>query len=138
MGVHTLTVEIGNPQRFSQAFIDRAVTGVLNTAAFLNISPREIVPPKSEPVVCARSFWMFTRAGGVLYVFPAVNTWVHKGQVIAEVRSIYGDLVDRHVAPQDGVVVGKSENPVCQSGDRILHLGVHDSVRFAAEAHDGH
>lgn len=138
MGVHTLTVEIGNPQRFSQAFIDRAVTGVLNTAAFLNISPREIVPPKSEPVVCARSFWMFTRAGGVLYVFPAVNTWVHKGQVIAEVRSIYGDLVDRHVAPQDGVVVGKSENPVCQTGDRILHLGVHDSVRFQAEAHDGH
>ena len=173
MGIHAVTLEIGNPQRFHSSFVDRAVAGVLRTLAYLNIAseadlqlrqaasskglasagakltPSEPLTPgaaltpaqsasAADPVVCARSFWIFTRAGGVLFVLPSVNTWVHKGQVIAEVRSIFGELVDRHVAPMDGIVVGKSDNPVCRSGDRVLHLGVHDHQHFPGTVSDGH
>ncbi|CAE7741868.1 unnamed protein product, partial [Symbiodinium sp. KB8] len=83
------------------------------------------------------SFWIFTKTGGVLYVFPAVNAWVRKGEIIAEIRSIFGELTDRYIAPCDGVIVGKSENPVAQTGDRILHLGVVEEI-FPAKVSDGH
>ena len=90
-----------------------------------------------DPVVCSRSHWMFTRTGGVLYVMHPVNTWVRKGEVIAEIRNIFGKLVDRYVAPNDGVVVGKSDNPVAQTGDRILHLGIVGET-FPGHVDDGH
>ena len=77
-----------------------------------------------DPVICSRSFWIFTRTGGVLYVVPPVYSWVRKGDVIADVRSVFGHCVQRYFAPCDGIVIGRSDNPVCQSGDRVVHLGI--------------
>jgi hypothetical protein len=50
---------------------------------------------------------------------------------------VWGALIDAIPAPVDGVVVGKSTNPVCQSGDRIIHLGVVEDT-FGKCADDGH
>ncbi|KAA0159829.1 hypothetical protein FNF28_05639 [Cafeteria roenbergensis] len=77
-----------------------------------------------DPVICSKSFWIFTRTGGVLYVVPPVFSWVRKGDVVADVRSVFGHCVQRYFAPCDGIVIGRSDNPVCQSGDRIIHLGI--------------
>lgn len=87
--------------------------------------------------MCSRSLWIFTRHGGVLYVFPALCQWVRKGEVIAEIYDLYGDLVDRHFSPVDGIIVGKSVNPVASSGDRVVHIGVVSS-EFAKKSDDGH
>ena len=106
-GKPEVTIEIGNPQTFQDGFIDLAFTGVLNTLSHFKMINQDVVPPAKEPVVCARSFWIFTQTGGVLYVFPAVNTWVRKGETIAEIHSLFGALVDRIVAPQDAIVVGE-------------------------------
>lgn len=140
LGKPAITIEIGNPQSFHGSFIDRAYAGVVNTLHHLKMIPGAtdgMGSVESPPVVCARSFWLFTQTGGVLYVFPAVNTWVRKGDVIAEIHSVFGSLVDRIVAPQDAIVIGKSCNPVAETGDRILHLGVVEPS-FPATAHDGH
>jgi len=71
-------------------------------------------------------------------VKPSVAEWVRKGQVVAEVHSIWGELVDTVCSSHDGIIVGKSTNPVCSTGDRILHLGVCDTGGFPEKASDGH
>ena len=91
----------------------------------------------APPVLVSRSFWVFSTCGGILTVKPPVATWVKRGDVIAEVHSIWGALVDTVLASHDGIVVGKSTNPVCQTGDRILHLGVCEKS-FPEKADDGH
>lgn len=73
----------------------------------------------------------------MLYVHPKVNTWVRRGECIAEITDLFGTLTERYLAPEDGIVIGKSVNPVCQTGDRILHLGI-VSQSFAEIAVDGH
>ncbi len=88
-------------------------------------------------MLVSRSFWIFSTCGGILTVKPAVATWVKKGDVVAEVHSIWGELVDSVHASHDGIIVGKSTNPVCQTGDRILHLGVCEQS-FPSKADDGH
>jgi hypothetical protein len=50
---------------------------------------------------------------------------------IARLRNAFGDLIREYVAPEDGIVIGKSVNPVGQTGARILHLGI-----VAPESHD--
>jgi predicted deacylase len=157
LGKPSVTVEIGNPQVLQAGYVDKALAGVLATMGHLKMTPPPPAahgggggsgsggdaaaplpsPTSPPPVVCARSFWLFTETGGLLYVFPAVATWVRRGDVVAEIHSVYGALVDRIVAPQDAVVVGKSTNPVAESGDRILHLGVVEPA-FPAKAEDGH
>ncbi|MEL6941349.1 MAG: peptidase M14, partial [Bacteroidota bacterium] len=61
---------------------------------------------------------------GLLTVHPKVSEMVKKGQVIATLRNIFGDLIKEYHAPEDGIVIGKSVSPVNQTGGRILHLGV--------------
>jgi hypothetical protein len=45
--------------------------------------------------------------------------------------------VATYVAPCDGIIVGKNVDPVCSTGDRILHLGVVEDT-FPVHVDDGH
>ena len=49
---------------------------------------------------------------------------VEKGEKIATLRNIFGDIVEEYFAPEKGVIIGKNVNPVSQTGGRILHLGI--------------
>ncbi|KAJ3214195.1 hypothetical protein HDU67_001999, partial [Dinochytrium kinnereticum] len=125
LGIAAITVEIGDPSRFQKRFVKNAL-----------LIPSEPDLPEYEPVICSRSYWIFADKGGVLSVVPEIYTWVRKGEPIAYIHSLFGGLVKTYVAPEDGIVIGKSVDPVCESGSRILHLGVVEET-FAADANDG-
>jgi predicted deacylase len=52
-----------------------------------------------------------------------VATRVSNGETIARVRDAFGDTIREYQAPHDGVVIGKSSNPISPTGSRILHIG---------------
>ncbi|KAF9184332.1 hypothetical protein BGZ49_004436 [Haplosporangium sp. Z 27] len=136
--IPAITVEIGDPSRFQKRFVKSAILGVTNILSHLKMIEDEHEVQDYEPVICAKSYWIFTNGGGILNVLPDVNTWVRKGELIATLHNIFGEEEHRYFAPEDGVVVGKSVDPVCQSGCRILHLGV-VSERFPeGKIDDGH
>jgi len=138
LGKPAVTIEIGDPQVLNEDLTDKALRGVLNTMSHLKMTRDDVVLDATlPPVVCSRSFWIFSKTGGILTVRPPVASWVRCGDVIAEVHSVWGALLDAIPSPADGVVVGKSTNPVCQSGDRIIHLGVVEGT-FEKKADDGH
>lgn len=49
-----------------------------------------------------------------------VTDWVEKGQVIATVRNVFGEIQATYRAPEDGIVVGKSVNPRWYAFVRVL------------------
>jgi predicted deacylase len=124
MGVHAITVEIGDPQRFQRDMIQSSIRGSFNVLQHLEMVPEQPGLHSADPVVCGRSYWSYTDRGGLLDVFPEVGERVSAGQLIARVTDMFGDTVCEYEAPEDGIVVGKSINPVNQAGSRILHLGV--------------
>ncbi|KAG0352491.1 hypothetical protein BGZ54_002754, partial [Gamsiella multidivaricata] len=136
--IPAITVEIGDPSRFQKRFVKSAILGVTNILSHLKMIEDEHVVQDYEPVVCAKSYWIFTRGGGILNVLPDVNTWVRKGELIATLHNIFGEEEHRYFAPEDGIVVGKSVDPVCQSGCRILHLGVVSDRFPEGRIDDGH
>ncbi|KAI9502942.1 hypothetical protein BX070DRAFT_259668 [Coemansia spiralis] len=136
-GISAITVEIGDPSRFHKRYIKNALIGVSNILSHLCMIPNEEAVPEYEPVLCTRSFWIFAKSGGILNVIPDIATWVRAGDLIATVHSVFGDLIEEYFAPQDGVIVGKHIDPVCQTGTRILHLGVVEDT-LATVADDGH
>eukprot|EP00808_Paulinella_micropora_P024846 g34910.t1 len=137
MGVPAITLEIADSGRFHQDFIARALVGCENVLCFLEILHYPPEPPKTMPIICSKSYWLFSQHGGVLEVLPPLCSWVKKGQTLARVRNVWGVIVHQYKAPEDGVVVGKSVDPCCAIGDRLLHLGIVSDF-FAAHAQDGH
>lgn len=127
LGIPAITVEVGNPQRFQQGMIRSSLEGVQNVLADLEMIDEPVRTPEPEakaPVLCVRSYWLYTTSGGVLEVLPGLCDRVEKGELVARVTDIYGRVVEEYCAPEDGVVIGKSNNPVNQTGSRILHLGI--------------
>ncbi len=124
LGIPAITVEIGDPQRFQPNYIRSSRTGLKRVLADAHMVPKMRVAEGPEPVICDTSYWLFTDRGGLLEVLPKPTERVTKGERIAILRNAFGDVIREYCAPEDGIVVGKSVNPVGQTGARILHLGI--------------
>lgn len=127
-GVKSITVEVGNPNAIQSGLVHDGVEGVLNVLARLDMIEHEEVDRGREPVACVRSYWTYTNVGGVLEVYPGLAERVRKGEVLARVRDIFGDVLAEYRAPEDGIVIGRSIHPVNQTGSRIVHLGIEGDV----------
>lgn len=135
LGIPAITVEVGDPLRFQRTMIKDSLHGlraILHELGLLAHAPAE--SEDDEPtVVCSSSSWIYADAGGLLEVLPGTAAAVERGELVARLRNPFGDILATYEAPHAGVVVGKSTNPVCRTGSRILHLGVPtDASTFGA------
>lgn len=123
MGIPAITAELRDPHRFQFDVVESGLSGLRNVLHDLDMLEGAVSCPVQDTVLCSGSSWMFTDEGGLLTVKPRVNDWITAGQEIAEVRTIFGALAKRYRAPEDGIVIGRSINPINQTGSRIVHLG---------------
>ena len=124
MDIPAITLEVGNPNTFQKKLIRSGIVGIHNVLSYLEMTSDEIEQPIKPAVQCKRSYWIYTDRGGLLTVHVGLTEKVKKGDLIASLRDVFGNLTSEYYAPEDGVVIGKSVSPVNQSGGRILHLGI--------------
>lgn len=124
LGIPAITLEVGNPNIFQKRLIRSGLIGVHNALAFLKMTNDEVEPPETPTILCDSSYWIYTDTGGLLTVLPNITDTVKKGELIATITDIFGQVKQQYFAPEDGIVIGKSTSPVNQSGGRILHLGI--------------
>ena len=123
-GIPAITVEVGDPQRFQSKMIKESLVGIHNILGYLKMLPVEEQHTSQPAIVCKKSFWLYTNQGGLLEVYPQVTDRIKKGDLIGKLTNIFGETLKEYQAPQDGIIVGKSVNPISQTGARIIHLGV--------------
>ncbi len=136
-GIHAITVEIGNPNAFQHALIDETLDGILNTLRYFKMIEGEVHDLITDTIVCDKSYWIYSTKGGIVDVLPKLADKVEKGQVIAKVYDVFGQVKEVICANREGVVIGKNVRPNCDAGTRILHLGV-DIVEPHPEDIPGH
>lgn len=122
--IPAITLEVGNPNTFQKGLIRDGLTGIHNLLSYLNMTNDSIEESEEAPVLCKKSYWIYTDTGGILTVHPKVTDFVRKAEVIASIYDIFGDKIKDYYAPEDGVIIGKSVSPINQTGGRILHLGI--------------
>lgn len=123
LGIPAITLEIGNPQRIHQKFVRRSLVGLRAVLAEVGMLRKRPVAMGDPPVLCESSSWTYTDRGGLLEVYPAITDRVREGEVVARMTSVWGDVVAEYAAEHDGVVIGRSVDPVAETGARIVHLG---------------
>lgn len=136
-GIPAITIEIGNPNAFQHDLIDETLQGVLNTMRFYHMIEGEVVNHIEESVICDSSYWIYSKRGGIVDVLPKLADHVKEGELIAKVYDVFGHVQEKIVADRSGVVIGKNIRPNCDSGTRILHLGV-DEINPKPQNIPGH
>lgn len=124
MGVKAITLEYGDPQIFQESMVDKGIVGISNLISMLEIQDLGLADFKETPVVCNKSYWLYSDEGGILEVQVSLGQMLEKGQPIAVLKNIYGQNIKTYFTPEAGVVIGKNTNPAAPSGSRILHLGI--------------
>jgi predicted deacylase len=124
LDIPAVTLEVGNPGVYQKKLIRSGMEGVHNVLSYLNMTSDEVIAPASPPIICKRSYWIYTHTGGLLTVEVDLLQSLKAGNLIATQRDVFGSLKEQYLAPEDGVVIGKSTMPVNRSGGRILHLGI--------------
>ncbi|MDG1480651.1 MAG: succinylglutamate desuccinylase/aspartoacylase family protein [Myxococcota bacterium] len=123
LGIPSITLEIGDPQRFQREYIRQTLAGLRAMLADQGMIPKRPRALGVMPVLCSSSSWQYTDRGGLLEVLPRVTQKLEKGDIIARLTDIYGDEICEYSAVEGGVVIGHAVNPIAQTGARILHLG---------------
>jgi uncharacterized protein len=124
LGIYAITLEVGSPHTFHKGFLRSGLTGIYNLLCQLQMTEGAIELPESRPYICKNSYWIYSDSGGILTVAPNVGELVYAGETIATLRNIFGDVIKEYTAPENGIVIGKSVDPINQTGGRIIHLGV--------------
>lgn len=122
--IPAITLEVGNPNLFQKGMIRDGLTGIHNLLGYLDMYDSAVEEISEETILCKKSYWIYSDVGGLITVYPKVAELIKKGDNLATVRNIFGDVIKEYHAPEDGVVIGKSVSPVNQTGGRILHLGI--------------
>ncbi len=124
LNIPAITIEVGNPNQFQKKLIRSGLEGVHNVLSHLEVIPDQIESMSKDTVMCSHSYWIYTEQGGLLTVHVELKEKIKKGDHIATLKNIFGKIIQKHYAPEDGIIIGKSTNPVNQSGGRIIHLGI--------------
>lgn len=124
INIPAITLEVGNPNTFQKKMIKSGIIGVHNVLSYLKMTDDVVIEPEVPTVLCERSYWIYTDVGGLLTVHAQLMDKVKKGDLLASMRDVFGNIVREYLAPEDGIIIGKSVSPVNQTGGRILHLGI--------------
>ncbi len=123
-GIPSITIEIGNPNAFQHTLVDETLEGIMNTFRHLKMIPGKVEDMVTDAVICENSYWIYSKKGGIIDVLPRLADVIKKGQLIAKVYDVFGQVKEEIRADKSGIVIGKNVRPNCDAGTRVLHLGV--------------
>lgn len=123
MNTKVLLYEAGEALRFDELSIRAGMQGVLNVLTHLGMlkKPRYVKKSK-KPYVAHKSGWIRANASGVVAAKFELGDSVNKGDVLAEIGSPFGSIIDVVKTEKAGIVIGKQNIPLVQEGDAMYHI----------------
>ena len=124
-GATVLLYEGGEAWRFDEWAITAAVDGVRRVLAALGMV--DPVEPATEPSVeCRQSGWVRARHTGFLHLDVELGQRVTDGERLGSMSDSFGRTLRLVRADRTGIVIGRTEAPVVNGGDAVVHIGDHE------------
>ncbi|WP_311208889.1 MULTISPECIES: succinylglutamate desuccinylase/aspartoacylase family protein [unclassified Aeromicrobium] len=121
-GATVLLYEAGEAWRMDAWAIDAGVRGVRRVLAALGMTEPADEDPPAPSQASYRSSWVRARGTGMLHLEVALGEHVTEGQRIGGLFDSFGKRVRLVHAERSGVVIGRTEAPVVNSGDAVVHV----------------
>lgn len=133
-GVDMLLYEGGEGLRFDELAIRAGVSGCLRVFRELGMIPERSVSLARNPTLLSTSSrWLRAPAGGIVRSMNAMGSAVNVGDTVATIADPFGDSEQEVMADVSGIVIGRSNLPVVNEGDALVHVARVDGTTAHAE-----
>jgi predicted deacylase len=121
-GAKVLLYEAGEPLRFDDYAVDPGVIGVRRVLAALGMTEPADEAPVEPSLECRSSSWVRARRSGILHLDAHLGQKVSEGERLGTLFDSFGKTLRAVYANRDGVVIGRTEAPLVNSGDAVVHI----------------
>ncbi len=132
--IPVLLYESGEALRFDEVCIRAGVRGVVNVMREIGMLPALKRPRKTmQPVTAQSSLWLRASGSGILRTTVDLGERVKPGQVLGMISDPYGQTEIPVIAPEVGIVVGRTNLPPVNEGDALFHIARVEQSKAAAQ-----
>lgn len=127
LDIPVIVYEAGEALRFDEVAIRLGVRGILKAMAFLQMipSPKPYPRPSASKVAVAKStYWVRAPMSGMITHARPLGERVQKNDELALIVDPLGEDEMAVHAPAEGVIIGKSNIPLANTGDALFHLAL--------------
>lgn len=117
-----LLFEAGEALRFDELAIRIGVRGILRVMAKLEMGIRKQGARAARPVKSERTQWIRASEGGIFRATRAAGSFVEEGEVLGTISDPFGDTNYDVLAPLAGIIIGRTNLPVVNQGDALMHV----------------
>lgn len=119
-----LLYEAGEALRFDEFSIRAGMKGIINVLKHLRMVRKSARSKrnKKEPFIANGSQWLRANASGIVNHRAELGKQVVKGDVLAEIGSPYGEIIDQVIASRSGIIIGQQNIPLVQEGEAMFHI----------------
>lgn len=122
-GVVSILGECGGNGTLEESDVQTHVTGVQNMMRYLGMIDGG--PPSNGPRICARDrIVMRVARSGLVRLLVDVGDEISAGQEVAEIRNVFGEVVERMCAPGAGLAGLIWTHKVVNTGDPVLRYWI--------------
>lgn len=123
LGVEVLLFETGEALRFDETAIRIGVNGILGVMAGRGMMPVRTRKTKlADPVRSDQTHWVRAPQGGLFRAVKSNGARVRKGDALGYLADPFGDDETPVVTPYEGIIIGRSNLPVVNQGDALMHV----------------
>lgn len=124
-GARVLLYEAGEAGRFDEWAIVAGVDGVMRVLETLGMvdAGEHATEPVGPSDICWRSGWVRARTTGIVHMDVALGQHVRENERLGELYDSFGKRLAIVKADRAGVVIGRSEAPLVNRGDALVHIG---------------
>ena len=139
-GIPAVLAEAGGVGQLQEGAVELLVNGLRRVMAHLGMSDSEgggraksgrsaaetaatTVTP-GTPTILTKFEWVYTKNAGMFYPRVAAGDLVQKGREIGTIGSLFGDVLERIIAPVTGRVLFLTINPSVSENGLLMGIGV--------------
>jgi uncharacterized protein len=122
-GVPAVIAEVGGCGLLEESAVRTHVDGIGNALRHLQMLPGEVTPPRPDMRSVGRFVWLRSREEGWWQPDVRAGDEVRAGSSLGTMRNLFGDVIERIPAPEDGVVLFLTTSPAVAADGLLLGLG---------------
>ncbi len=120
-GIPTVAIEAGEGWRALEPFVSILLRGIRNFLKYVGaLDGGPELPPMQVEVTTRHE--VTANRGGMSHLKVKPGEYVRAGQVVAEIRDMFGDVIEELRAPFNGIIVRCSLLPTVATGARVCNV----------------
>jgi predicted deacylase len=121
--IPAIIAEVGQQGIYEQGSVTRHLHGLREVMIYLKMLP--VVPDRRRNHILLTDFvWMYTSLSATYHPDVRVGEQVKKGQLVGELKDVFGETVEALLAPASGIVLFLVTSLAVRKGDPLLAIGV--------------